>query len=309
MNFFKPKFWDKKQASLFSLLLYPISLIYTALGFLNKLFTKEQTFSIPVICIGNIYVGGTGKTPFCCELFEILKKLNKNPAFIKKKYNSFQDESILLKKIGPLYENKKRVDAINDAIKNNANVAILDDGFQDRSIKKDLSIICFNEKQWIGNGMKLPSGPLRETLASLKRSKIVIINGKKNSDIENKILKIKDTIKIFYVKNKTKNIEKFKEKKIIAFAGIGNPINFFNFLKESNLNIIENISFPDHYIFKKKDLENLFKMAEKNNATLLTTEKDYCRINIINKEEISFLKLKVEIENHDKFLEEIKKII
>ena len=91
MNFLKPKFWDKKQISFFSILLFPIALFIKLLNFFKLFFTKKYHCSIPVICVGNIYLGGTGKTPLCIELFSILKNLNKNPVFIRKKYESFQD--------------------------------------------------------------------------------------------------------------------------------------------------------------------------------------------------------------------------
>ena len=182
-----------------------------------------------------------------------------NPVFIRKKYDSFQDEADLQKQVGPIYQNKKRIEAIKEAIQNKANVAILDDGFQDFSINKNLSIVCFNEKQWIGNGLVIPSGPLREELSALKRANCVIINGKKNIDIENKIFSKNKEIKIFYTKYKAKNINEFKNKKVIAFAGIGNPVNFFNLLKDNNIDVIEEIKFPDHHNYSEKELENLIK--------------------------------------------------
>ena len=198
MNFFKPKFWDKNKVSFFSILLYPIALLIKILAFIKRYLSITNRFSIPVICVGNIYLGGTGKTPLCIEIFSILKDLNMNPVFIRKKYSSFEDEANLQKQVGKVYENKKRSRAIKDAIEENANIAILDDGFQDFSINKDLSIICFNEKQWIGNGLVIPAGPLRENLSSLKRAHIVIINGKKNDFIKHEILKQNINIKIFY---------------------------------------------------------------------------------------------------------------
>ncbi len=179
MNFFKPKFWDKDQISIFSILLLPMTLLIKLLTFLKYSFTKTHQYSIPIICVGNIYLGGTGKTPLCIEIFSILKNLNKNPIFVRKKYDSFQDEVDLQKQIGPICESRKRVDALNNAIKKNADIAILDDGFQDNSIKKNLTVVCFNEKQWIGNGFTIPSGPLRENLSALRRADCVVINGKK----------------------------------------------------------------------------------------------------------------------------------
>ena len=309
MKFFKPKFWDKNQISLFSILLFPIALLIKLINFFIHSLTKTHQCSIPIICVGNIYLGGTGKTPLCIEIFSILKNLNMNPAFIRKKYDSFQDEAELQKRVGPLYQNKKRIKAVKEAIENNANVAILGDGFQDFSISKDLSIVCFNEKQWIGNGLVIPSGPLREELSALKRADHVVINGEKNTDIENKIFSKNKEIKIFYAKYKPQNISEFKNKKVIVFAGIGNPENFFNLLKDNKIHVVEEIKFSDHHEYSEKEIENLFNKAKKNNAILLTTEKDYFRIGEDYKKNINYLKIEVKIENRDQFIEEIKKII
>ena len=309
MQFFKPNFWNKNNYSFLSLILLPVTWLFFLVQLFNRLITKEKLFSIPIICVGNIYLGGTGKTPLCVKIFSILKNLNKKPVFIKKNHAAFKDETNLLKKTGSVYENKKRAYAIDRAIKDNADIAILDDGFQDFSIKKNLSIVCFNEKQWIGNSLTIPSGPLREKLSSLNRANFVMINGTKNTNIENKILKYNKKIKIFYSKHKAINIEIFKNKKIICFAGIGNPVNFFNLLTENNLNIIEKINFPDHYNYSNIELEKLLKKSKDNNAILLTTEKDYLRINEIYREKISLLKIKTIIEDNDRFIEEIKKFI
>ena len=309
MNFFKPKFWDKNQISFFSILLLPIALFIKLLSIIKRFLTKKHQFSIPIICVGNIYLGGTGKTPLCIEIFSILKKLNMNPAFIRKKYNSFQDEIDLEKQTGPVYQNKKRIEAIQNAIQNKINVVIMDDGYQDFSIKKNLSIVCFNEKQWIGNGLTIPSGPLRENVYGLKRANCVVINGKKNVDIENKIFNENEKIKIFYTKYKPQNLDEFKYSKVIAFAGIGNPENFFNLLKDNKIDLVEETKFPDHHKYSDNELENLFNKAKKNNAILLTTEKDYFRIGESYKKNINCLKIEVEIENRNQFIEEIRKII
>jgi tetraacyldisaccharide 4'-kinase len=309
MSFFKPKFWDKNQVSLFSILLFPITLIIKLLSFFKRSMTKTHQCSIPVICVGNIYLGGTGKTPLCIEIFSILKDLNMNPVFIRKKYDSFQDEVDLQKQVGPIYQSRKRIEALKDAIQNKANVAILDDGFQDFSINKNLSIVCFNEKQWIGNGLVIPSGPLREDLSALKRANCVIINGEKNIDIETKILNKNKEVKIFYIKYIAQNIDEFKNKKVTAFAGIGNPENFFNLLKGNNINVVKEMKFPDHYNYSKKELENLINEAKENNTILITTEKDYFRIDENYKKNINYLKIAVDIKNRNQLIEEIKKII
>tara|TARA_B100000029_G_C17468345_1_gene921037 strand:+ start:364 stop:1293 length:930 start_codon:yes stop_codon:yes gene_type:complete len=309
MLLLKPNFWDKNRISLFSILLYPITLLIKLLSLFKQTLTKTRKFSIPIICVGNIYIGGTGKTPLCIEIFSILKKLNHKPVFIRKKYDEFQDEIKVLRQVGSVYENKKRTKAIEKAIQNGAEVAILDDGLQDFSVDKNLSIVCFNEKQWVGNGFTIPSGPLRENLSALKRANYVCINGEKNTNIEKKILNNNKKIKIFYTKYIGKNINDFKNKKIIAFAGIGNPINFFDLLKENNINLIKEIKFPDHHNYQNNELENLINESKKNNAILLTTEKDFLRIDENYKLNINFLKIMIEMKNHNQFVDEIKKIV
>ncbi|HIC11323.1 MAG TPA: tetraacyldisaccharide 4'-kinase [Candidatus Pelagibacter sp.] len=309
MNFFKPKFWDKNKISFFSVLLFPVSLLIKVLSLFKRFLIKTNQSSIPIICVGNIYLGGTGKTPLCIEIFLILKNLNMNPVFVRKKYDSFQDEADLQKQVGPVYQNKKRIEAVKEAAQNKANIAILDDGFQDFSINKNLSIVCFNKKQWVGNGLTIPSGPLRESLSALKRANCVVINGEKNRDIENKIFSKNKEIKIFYTKYRAKNISEFKNKKVIAFAGIGNPENFFDLLKDNKIDIGEEIKFPDHHEYSEETLENLINKAKENNNILLTTEKDYFRIAENYKQNISFLKIEVEIENRNQFIDQIKKII
>ena len=252
MKIYKPKFWDYKKFTIWPYVLYPFSIIVNLYNGLKFKYSKAEKFSIPIITVGNIYLGGTGKTPLCIEIFKILKSLNANPAFVKKNYKKFQDENRLLENIGNLFLEKTRSRAINSLINSKFNIAILDDGFQDPKIKSDISIVCFNENQWIGNGFVMPSGPLREKLVALKRCKYVFINGNNNLKIEKIINEFNPQIKFFYTKYKLMNLNDLKNKKVLAFAGIGNPENFFNLLKNNNIEIVETLNFPDHYIFKKK---------------------------------------------------------
>ena len=270
-----------------------------------KKFKKNQNFEIPIVCVGNIYLGGTGKTPLVYEIYNILNSIGKNPAIIKKYYNYLEDEISLLKSKSIVFSEKNRSLAIKELIENKYDTAIMDDGFQDFSIQKNFSILCFNEKQWIGNGLLIPAGPLRENLNSLSRANCIFINGKKNTNIEKQINKIKEN-NIFYTKYVPKNISNFSNKKIIAFAGIGNPINFFELIKDNNLNLIDYRSFPDHYNFSEKDLNDLILKAKNNDAILLTTEKDYFRINNSFKNSIEKLEVKLEIENKDNFIKLLK---
>ncbi len=296
MQFTKPKFWDQKKKSVISLLLFPLSLITI---FYNKLkyFRSATKYKIPIVCIGNVYLGGTGKTPLSLEIYKICKKIGKKPAFIKKYYNYLNDEIDMLKNYGKVFSEKSRHNCIKSLIKENFDLAILDDGFQDPSIKMNYSIVCFNEIQWIGNGLVIPAGPLRENMSALKRANCVIINGSYNEPYNNYLLKKNKKLEIFYYKYKISNYEKIKKKKYIAFAGIGNPDNFFSTLKRYKINVIKEISFPDHYNFKDNTMKNLFDEAVLNNVHLLTTEKDFYRISDKYKNIIDYTKIELDIEN------------
>ena len=170
MNFTKPKFWDHSGSSFWSIVLYPFSVLFLFVSLAIRLLKKQKKYHIPIICVGNIYLGGTGKTPLALEIFKIVKSSGKNPGFIKKGYDYLYDEIQMLKKIGKTYLNKNRTEAIHKLISLGHDVAILDDGFQDFSIKKDFSILCFNSNQLIGNGFLIPSGPLRQTFQSIKQA-------------------------------------------------------------------------------------------------------------------------------------------
>ena len=176
----KPRFWDSEKISIYSIILYPISIIYFFLLSIIKKFKKNQNFEIPIVCVGNIYLGGTGKTPLVYEIYNILNSIGKNPAIIKKYYNYLEDEISLLKSKSIVFSEKNRSLAIKELIENKYDTAIMDDGFQDFSIQKNFSILCFNEKQWIGNGLLIPAGPLRENLNSLIEQIVYLLMVKKH---------------------------------------------------------------------------------------------------------------------------------
>jgi len=309
MKIFKPKFWHRKY-SFISFLLFPLSVFFQFLIMLKKILKKEEKFSIPIICIGNIYLGGTGKTPLCIEVAEILKKRNKKIAIIKKFHKAHEDEFQLIesKKI-QLFKNLSRASSIRKAEMGSFDCVILDDGLQDASIIKDLKIVCFNEEQLAGNEMTLPSGPLREPLSSLKNVQIMVINGKINKNFEEKIKDVSSNINIYYSAYIPTNLDQFIGQNLLAFAGIGNPNNFFKLLEENNLKVLKKISFPDHYDYSEKELNDLVNFSTKNNLKIITTEKDYFRIKRYKIKQIQSLNVKIEIKNKNKFEQEIIKCL
>ena len=250
MKILKPKFWESNNI-LISFMLIPISFLFQLIILIKKKTTYENSFNIPVICVGNIYLGGTGKTPLSILITKELKKNNKRPAIIKKFYSNHYDEHNLINNsLDCLFLDKDRSIAIKKAEKKQYDIVILDDGFQDYSIKKDLSILCFNSNQLIGNGKTLPAGPLREKIDAVKKAQIVIINGSKND-------------------------EEFKKKNLLAFAGIGNPENFFKLLADNNLNVQKKLSFPDHYNFSRSNIKELVEDSIKNTITWYLKNKSF----------------------------------
>ncbi len=304
----KPKFWSQKK-SLFSILLYPISLIVQIYISLKRRFSSKNKFRIPVICVGNIYIGGTGKTPLSILISRELLNLGKRPAIIRKYYKKHKDEHEMIKEsFKNLILNEDRAQGVKAAQEQGYDTVILDDGFQDYKIEKNLSILCFNSKQLLGNELVLPAGPLRENLSSVKNAQIVMINGKNNLSFEKKLSNLNQNIKIFYSKYKVIDLDKFKNKKLFAIAGIGNPDNFFDLLVENSLQIEKRLAYPDHYEFSKEEFEKLVDEANEKNYQIIMTEKDYYKIKDFNFKEVQYLKVNLEIKNKDQFLREINKL-
>ena len=233
----------------------------------------------------------------------------RNPVILRKYYKIHKDEHDFIKnKFKNLILSKNRIIGLSEVEKTEFDTAILDDGFQDVSFTKDISIICFNQNQLIGNGLVLPAGPLRERLSSLKKADIVIINGEKDKIFEDKILKINNNLKIFYSFYKPINIDEFKNKRLLAIAGIGNPENFFDLLKKNNLNIKKKLIFPDHYNFSKKEIKKIIEQSKKDKLKIIMTEKDFYKIKNYSLNDIKYLKVEVKIRSEEKLFDRINKI-
>ncbi len=300
MKFNKPKFWDYKKQNLISYLLLPLTILLIINNFLLRKKSKKEYGNIKTICVGNIYLGGTGKTPTSIKLKQILDNLNINSVIGKKFYSSQLDEKILIEKKSKLISGKNRLEIIQLAIKNNYKCLIFDDGLQDKNIRYDLEFVCFDAAKWLGNGNLIPSGPLREKISSLKKYDAVFL--KKDKEDVNSILKIikniNPEIKIFNSSYKITNINKFDlSKNYLIVSGIGNPENFKNILLNNKFKIIDEIIFPDHYRYKKKDVDFIIKHAKDNKAEVITTEKDYVKIIEFEDNLIKPIEVDLEIEN------------
>ena len=300
MKFIKPKFWETKN--FIALILYPLSII-THLVNITKTFSTKKKFKIKTICIGNIYIGGTGKTSLAIEINELLKKKFKT-VFIKKNYKNQSDEINLLNNKGKIISSNTRENALSTALKKKYQLAILDDGLQQKNIYYDLKIVCFNSEYALGNEYMLPAGPLREDLNVVKNYDLVFLNGeKKNKKLLSKLKSINQNLKIFEGKYKPLNLKKLNlRKKYLMFCGIGNPHEFEQTLIKYKFKINKKIIFPDHYKLTSTDLKKLKDNAKKDNLTLITTEKDFFRLNKTQRKNIKFLKIKLEIKEKNKLV-------
>lgn len=310
MKLKKPKFWDHKKPSFFSYLLLPFSII---LGLITKIKSKPKfsNSKIKTICVGNIYIGGTGKTSLAIKIKEILDKNNIKACFIKKFYPNQTDEQKLLSKNGVLFSNLKRITALNEAVAEGFEVAIFDDGLQDSSIKYDLEIVCFNNLNWIGNGLTLPSGPLRENINNLKSYENVFLNGNEESliAIKEQIKRINPNININSGKYIPLNIGEFdKDQNYLVFSGIGNHKTFVEMLKNNKLKIVSDLEYPDHYQYSEKDFDEIIINAKKFNAHIITTEKDYLRLENLNRNEIFYVKSSLSVSDEKNLTNKLIKL-
>ena len=307
MNLKKPNFWDYKKPNILAYILLPFAFLIQILKFF-KTKTYPNNFKIKTICVGNIYIGGTGKTSLCIKLNKILEKRQIKSCYIKKFYKNQIDEQSLLKNNGKLFLSSSRIQAIREAESENFDIAILDDGLQDASIKCDVNLVCFNNINWVGNGMTLPSGPLRENIKNLKKYNHIFLNGNlENLDnLKKEIYKINSKINIHVGKYEPINLNEFnKTDEYFVFSGIGNHETFVSMIQNSGLSIKKDIEFPDHYKYKNKDISKILEDAKNSNCKVITTEKDYLRLSDNYSDQINFIKAELQILDEENFIKSI----
>ena len=299
MKINRPLFWN--NINLISILLYPLSLVTFFINFLKKM-SQQKNHKIKTICVGNLYVGGTGKTPLSIKINKILKKKYKT-VFIKKKYYDQIDEQMILQHNGNLICKNKRSDALEAAFKKKYQLAILDDGLQEKSLKYNISIACFNSSDGLGNNFLIPAGPLREVVSEIKNYDAVFLNGEKNNKkLFNYFKKINRNVKIFRGKYIPTNLRTFnRNSNFLFFCGLGNPSEFEKTLKKYKFKIKDKFIYPDHYDFSDSDISDIKILAKKKNLNIITTEKDYLRLSKKNRKNIKFLKIDLNIKNLKSF--------
>jgi tetraacyldisaccharide 4'-kinase len=298
--FTTPNFWKRK--GFLSYLLLPIAKIYYAISYLNQKFKITKKVPRPVICVGNVVLGGAGKTPVVIAISKILKNLGYQPHIISRGYGAVirqvtkvdstkhdylnvGDEPLLLSKNAPTWVSTDRRQSIDSAIKDGANILILDDGLQNKSIYKDLNILVIDSLQGLGNSLLFPSGPLREPLnQALKNSHLIVIVGDHEVDIQTNIPKVRAKFDI---------ISDIPHQSVVAFAGLGYPEKFLYTLEHHGFRVFEFLKYPDHHPYTIPQIKKLLKIAESYGARLMTTEKDFTRIPEKYQKDVLFLKVEL----------------
>ena len=286
--------WFLKR-NLIAWMLYPLTVFYyIASKCVFKLRgCHEYVSRRPIICVGNILSGGVGKTPMVRNMAKIFD----SPVVMRgykstKETDNVGDEAKMLMSDNILVhvgDRKSNIILLNK--QKSDTPIIMDDGFQNSSIKKDISILVFDEGLGFGNGFLLPAGPLRETPSAMRRADAIVII-KRNKISRNFYLPT--GIPIFYATNK--EISPYDEDTpVVAFAGIGYPNKFFENIPAK---IVLTRAFPDHYQYTDNDIKDLIKVADDKGAKLLTTEKDWVRLPDWAKKTIAFSKLDTQIESN-----------
>ena len=326
-----PNFWLKLtlKTAIAVFLLYPFSILWISLNKLRMIYTTPTLSKIPVICVGNLTIGGNGKTPTSIKVQSLLRDEGYKPHILSKGYkgklkgphlvnsekDSFidvGDEALMMSFYGPTWIARDRRAGIKSIIAAGADVIILDDGFQNNSIKKDFSILVIETTVGFGNGYLIPAGPLREHIASgMNRADAIVTIGDDKAQAEfmlnNSFMKEIRTIKGKLIpKKKYINL---KKKKVVAFAGIAHPKKFKITLNELGANIIKFKEFTNHKFFKLKYLEDLITCAKKHNALLITTEKDFMRIPKKLRHNFQILKVELEFHNQKVLMDKLRSVI
>lgn len=319
-----PKFWYKKKDTILSNSLYPLSLIFRFGTKLRNYISVKGKSKLPIICIGNIVVGGAGKTPVALKIGKLLKLKGYNPHFVSKGYGGVEknnnlvqdwhspisvgDEALLLSEIAPTWIGIDRNKSFDLAYHKGADCIIMDDGFQNPTLQKDFSIIVINGEQGFGNRRVMPSGPLRESISrGISRTNLVIVIGEISEDVKNKIPKLVPVINANFVVSKKNKI--FNNQKILAFAGIAYPEKFFNSLRKEGAKIEKKVTYPDHHIFDENDMLYLAEQANISKSILVTTKKDYVRIPKSYRSLISTLDGEIEFEEESLLIEILSNLL
>jgi tetraacyldisaccharide 4'-kinase len=291
----EPFFWRRENA--LAQILAPIAAIYGAVAD-RRMRRPGARAGLPVFCIGNLTTGGAGKTPTALTLGKLLLARGLKPAFLTRGYGGSDagplvvepkqtardvgDEALLLARLAPTIVAHDRVSGAQAAVAIGADLIVMDDGFQNPALEKDFSLVVIDGERGIGNGRVIPAGPLRASApVQLKRTNAVLVVGDVAPATRGLIARIRAygiPVMAGRLVPDATAVTSLRDKKLLAFAGIGHPEKFFATLTACELSLRQTRAFADHHPFSRRDADQLLEQAARNGLTLVTTEKDIARL-------------------------------
>ncbi|MET1413971.1 tetraacyldisaccharide 4'-kinase [Roseibium sp. HPY-6] len=308
-----PEFWWQSSGSILSFLLAPAGWIYGLVSGRRMLSKPKAKSRLPVICIGNFVVGGTGKTPFAIELAHLLREEGHKPAFLLRGYGGREkgpllvdperhgssdvgDEALLLAEHGPTIVSSDRAAGARRAENEPVDILLMDDGFQNPSLAKDLSVVLVDCATGFGNGFCIPAGPLRAPAhQQIVRTDCLVLVGDGEAANEAVHLAGRKGLPILHAHLRARANSNLEGVDLYAFAGIGRPQKFFASLKELGYRVKKTRAFSDHHHYTEADVSSLMTNAERDGLQLVTTSKDMVRLTTLNGELFRWASAKAEV--------------
>jgi tetraacyldisaccharide 4'-kinase len=311
-----PDFWARRGGV--ATLLRPLAALNTAAGILRRALVPAWRASVPVICIGNLVAGGAGKTPVTLSLAARLIREGWHPHIVTRGYRGrlagpvavdparhevadVGDEALLLARVAPSWVARDRAAGARQAIGAGADLVLLDDGFQNPSIAKDLSFLVVDGGYGFGNQLVIPAGPLREPIGrGLRRADAVILLGTDTTASE---AAIAGRCSVLHGSLVARNADDLKRRKVLAFAGIGRPAKFYATLSELEVRIVAQHDFPDHHPYTADEVKRLVAAARQADALPVTTTKDWVRLPVELRSAVRALEVAIEWREPDALVE------
>ena len=292
----EPGFWHR-PSSWTSLLLRPLAALYGAVA-AGRMQRPGVDAGVPVLCVGNYHVGGAGKTPTVLALAKLLRELGERPVVLSRGYggrlrgpvkvdpdshaaSDIGDEPLMMAATLPVVVARDRAEGLALSRAQDASVILMDDGFQNPSVLKDVSLIVIDGTRGLGNGCVIPAGPLRAPLSpQLARTDALIVVGEGNAaqTIAAEIASRGKPVLAAHLKPDDASLAALRGARVLAFAGIGDPGRFFNTLRSSGVDLVRGRAFADHHAFTRAEIDELAADARRDGLTLVTTEKDLARL-------------------------------
>lgn len=291
----EPAFWHRPSWT--SHLLRPLAAPYGAIA-AQRLQRNGLDAGIPVLCVGNYHLGGAGKTPAVLALAALLREIGETPVVLSRGYGGrlrgpiavdiskhtaadVGDEPLMLAFHGPVVVARDRLGGVALAKSRAASVILMDDGFQNPAVKKDVALIVIDSERGVGNGRVFPAGPLRAPLRpQLARTDALIVVGAgvAAEGVAAAIAASNRPVLSAHLKPDAASRAQLKDRRVLAFAGIGDPARFFRTLRANGVEVVHERPFADHHPFSRREIEGLATEAKRDRLTLVTTEKDLVRL-------------------------------